>query len=94
MSQKSGVLIHCLATLAVLSTVPASAEVRITEIMFHPPHADLEPEPVAEEFIEITNTGLFSIDLTGAEITAGVSFAFPGDFIASRRDPGGRRRPA
>ena len=60
----------------------STADIRITELMYHPQHAELTPEPLLEEFIEIYNTGVTAVDLTGAQFTSGVSFTFPSVSIA------------
>ncbi|MDG2124853.1 MAG: lamin tail domain-containing protein, partial [Verrucomicrobiales bacterium] len=76
-------------TLANITT----ADIRITELMYHPQHAELTAEPVLEEFIEIYNSGATAVDLTGAQFTSGVAFTFPsisiapGDFLVITADP-------
>jgi hypothetical protein len=65
-----------------LFTVSAPADsLRIAEIFYNPPG-----EGSADEFVEIHNAGLYSVDLSGLAFTGGISFSFPeGTMIA----PGG-----
>ncbi len=60
----------------------------ITEIMYHPYHADNEPEPTGEEYIELYNAGTRAVNLAGWQFTDGVYFTFgqvgiePGAYVA------------
>ena len=54
----------------------APAQVVINEIMFHPPHVDGDPEPTAEEYIELLNTGADAVSIDGWELDRGVDFTF------------------
>lgn len=49
-----------------------SADVVISEIMYHPPS-----EKITEEYIELRNTGAVARDVSGWAFTSGVSFTFP-----------------
>ena len=60
-----------LATL-VASSLPSRADVVINEIMYHP-----SSELVSEEFIELKNTGVAAVDVSGWSITSGVAFTIP-----------------
>ncbi len=50
-------------------------DIVINEIMYRP--GATYPEPIAQEYIELHNRGTSPIDLTGWQISSGVSFAFP-----------------
>ncbi|MBP7948194.1 MAG: tandem-95 repeat protein [Verrucomicrobiales bacterium] len=66
-----------------ISVVPPVRKVKINEIMFRP--APSFPEPVAEEWIELRNTEGFPADISGWQLTSGVSFTFaPGTVIPSQ----------
>ncbi len=56
-------------TEAVLSIGPVAENLRITELMYHPPEPDTE-------FVELANVGLETIDLNLVQITSGIDFAF------------------
>lgn len=80
----SAVLIppHSLLAIALITT--ASAAPIISEIHYHPPHAERTPEPVADEFIEIHNPDATAIDISGWSFTNGISYTFPaGTSLAS-----------
>lgn len=53
-------------------SAPGRADVVINEIMYHP-----ASENAGEEFIELHNTGLTSVNLEGWRFTSGVAFTFP-----------------
>ncbi|MCB1098365.1 MAG: lamin tail domain-containing protein [Verrucomicrobiae bacterium] len=64
----------------------------MSELMYHPAGT---PEPLGEEFIELTNTGESAVDVSGWKIDRGISFIIPaattiapGDYLvlASQRD--------
>ena len=64
---------HFLASsvfLAVCAVV--RAEVVISEIMYHP-----SSENPAEEYLELYNSGVSPVPLTGWQLTSGVTFTFP-----------------
>lgn len=44
----------------------------INEIMFHPAHSEMAPEPVGEEFIELFNGGALEVNLGGWRFSRGV----------------------
>jgi hypothetical protein len=57
-------------------------DVFINEIMYHPYHSTvdpIEPENVAEEYIELINTGSQLVSLEGWRFSNGIDFAFPND---------------
>ncbi len=54
-----------------------SADIVITEIMYHPPHADTSPEDVRLEWIELLNAGTGPVNLAGWRLTDGVDYLFP-----------------
>ena len=62
------------ALAAIVSPTQLLASVQISEIYYRPPGT---PEPVAEEFIEITNDGDLPYSLAGHRFTRGVRYAFP-----------------
>ena len=52
------------------------ADVVISEIMYHP-----SSENPAEEYIELYNSGVAPVTLTGWQFTSGVTFTFPASSI-------------
>ncbi len=60
-----------LGTLAQAQTAPRPM---ITEIMFHPSGS---PEPLGQEWLELTNAGSAPLDLSGALFDKGIEFLFP-----------------
>ncbi len=62
----------------------SATDLRITEIMYNP-----AVEPLAE-FLEITNSGDFTVSLTGLHFTAGISFDFDTDSSIASLPPGAR----
>ncbi len=72
-----------------VETVPATpANLRLTEINYHPPAptaTELAVDPNLDgddfEFLELRNTGLDRIDLTGVRLTEAVSFDFTGSSL-------------
>ena len=85
-----GVLYSCIALAVNLNL---SAQVVINEIMYHPQHAEQTVEPVAEEFLELHNTGGAPVNLVGWQFDAGVGFTFPpvvvpaGAYLVVAADP-------
>lgn len=69
-----------LAKFALLAT--AHAEVQISEIMFHP-----ASENAAEEYIELYNPDVVTVNVSGWKFTSGISFTVP---AATTIPPGGR----
>jgi hypothetical protein len=68
-------------------------DLRITEIMYHPPEADtdkgeLPVENDAFEFIELQNIGSTALDLTNVSFDEGIAFSFRDGHIKSL-PPGG-----
>ncbi len=55
----------------------SSGSVVIDEIMYHPFHEFQQPEPLGLEFIELYNSGMQTIDLSGWRFTRGVEYLFP-----------------
>jgi hypothetical protein len=54
----------------------------INEIMYHPYHSTtepVEPENLAEEYIELFNNGIYELNLDGWRFIDGVNFSFPND---------------
>ena len=66
-------LTGCLRTLAFLlaASLPTFAQVRVSEILYHP-----ASESPAEEFVELLNTSPTNVVLSGWRITGGIDFAF------------------
>ena len=63
----------CLLCLTLcLFTHPAASEIVINEIAYHP-----ITDSSAEEYIELYNTGPYTVDLSGWEFTDGISYDFP-----------------
>jgi len=62
---------------AVYTVGPVAENLRITEIMYHPPAAPDANDP-NEEFIELTNIGTQAINLNLVRFTNGIDFTFPG----------------
>ncbi|MEX2186391.1 MAG: lamin tail domain-containing protein [Pirellulales bacterium] len=69
---------------------PVLSDLRITEVHYHP--ADPTPQELAVdptftasdfEFVEIRNVGASTINLSGATLSDGVTFAFAGSSVAS-----------
>jgi hypothetical protein len=58
---------------------------KVTEIQYHPLAQDTLDDRYFE-FIELKNTGLFQLDLTGVQFVQGISFLFPEGTVI---DPGG-----
>ncbi len=61
---------------AVFAVGPVAQSLRISEIMYHPADTG-NPDDPNTEFIELTNIGSETIDLSLVEFTNGVSFIFP-----------------
>jgi hypothetical protein len=59
------------------SNTSAPISVVITEIMYHPYHAETAPEDIRQEYIELYNRGTEPVSLSGWRISNGVDFAFP-----------------
>jgi hypothetical protein len=69
---------------AIVSTLtPAFADIVISELMYHPTGT---PEPLGEEFIELTNTGDEAVDISGWKINRGINFTIPNATVVT---PGG-----
>src|SRR2546428_13921360 len=58
----------------------------INEIMYHPLQPQFGAEPVAEEFIELFNTGATNVNLAGWRFSKGGRFTFPANTVLG---PGG-----
>ena len=54
-------------------------EILISEIMYHPGHAEETPENRGEEYIELYNRGGNPVSLGGWKFIDGVDFTIPGD---------------
>jgi hypothetical protein len=50
-----------------LATLPASAEIIVSELMYNPDGTDLDP-PIMREWIEIFNTGLSAVNIGGWQV--------------------------
>jgi hypothetical protein len=59
------------------SNQAATANVIISEIMFHPPHAASTAEDRRQEWIELFNAGAAPANLAGWQLSDGVQFVFP-----------------
>lgn len=69
---------------AVYAVGPVAESLRISEIMYHPAETDAPGDPNAE-FIELTNIGSQTINLSLARFTNGVDFTFPSFELAPGR---------
>ena len=67
----------CKAVLSLLTVSSLPAAPVISEIHFHPQHADLSPEPLSEEWIEVHNPDIDPVDAGGWQFTSGVNFVIP-----------------
>jgi len=56
---------------AVFAVGAVKENLRITEIMYHPPQAD-------EEFVELANIGIEPLNLNRVRLAGGIDFVFPG----------------
>ena len=63
------------AVAALACSVFAHADVVINEIMYRPGTGF--PEPMGGEFVEIHNTGLAAVDISGWSFRSGISYTFP-----------------
>ncbi len=61
---------------ATFAVGPVAENLRITEIMYHPPNTD-SPSDANEEFVELNNIGSETINLNLARFTNGIDFTFP-----------------
>ena len=61
---------------AVYGVGPVAENLRITEIMYHPKNTG-DPNDPNTEFIELTNTGLDTLNLNLVQFTEGIHFTFP-----------------
>jgi hypothetical protein len=59
------------------SNQAAAANVVISEIMFHPPHAAQTPEDRRQEWIELFNAGTGPARLAGWQLSDGAEYVFP-----------------
>ncbi len=84
------------AFVAVLFAGPASAQVVINEILYHPSNDAVGGGEDAEDlqFIEVYNAGAQVVDLAGATFADGVTFTFPagaslgaGEYLLVAQDP-------
>ncbi len=58
-----------------ITVAPPTRNIRINEIMFHPTPS--YPEPLTDEWLELRNVDGFPADISGWQLTSGVSFTFP-----------------
>jgi len=61
---------------ATFAVGPVAENVRISEIMYHPPDAGAPDDPNAE-FVELTNVGDEAVNLGMARFTHGIEYTFP-----------------
>ena len=61
---------------AIFSVGPVIDSLRITEIMYHPRNTG-NPNDPNEEYIELTNTGIDTLNLNLIRFTEGIDFTFP-----------------
>src|SRR6187551_2656562 len=66
-----------IALLSILAVSALQASPVISEIHFHPQHADLSPEPLNQEWIEIFNPDLAAVNVSGWQFTSGVDYTIP-----------------
>ena len=60
-----------------IAITPIAAAPVINEIMYHPGHAALTPEPINEEWIELRNPDPFPADISGWRFTRGIDYTIP-----------------
>ncbi|MBN2326234.1 MAG: lamin tail domain-containing protein [Candidatus Omnitrophica bacterium] len=65
-------LILCLLLGGIIGIPPASSDVIINEIMYHPQSNEYD-----SEYLELYNSSNQSVDLSGWEFTEGINFVFP-----------------
>ena len=77
-----------------LKASPVLSQPVISEIHYHPLHAALEPEPLAQEWIEIHNPATAAVNVSGWQFSRGVSFVIPpgttipaGGYLVVAADP-------
>ena len=61
---------------AIFAVGPVAENLRITEIMYHPMYTGSVHDP-NEEYIELTNIGMETINLNLARFTEGIQYTFP-----------------
>ncbi|MCF7973654.1 MAG: lamin tail domain-containing protein [Phycisphaerae bacterium] len=61
---------------AVFAVGPVFESLRVSEVMYNPMDSNLPQDP-NREFIELTNVGQVSVNLSGVALTQGVDFVFP-----------------
>ena len=66
---------------AAFAVGPVAESLRISEIMYHPADTD-HPDDPNTEYVELTNIGTETINLTFVRFTDGIDFAFPGIELA------------
>ena len=66
---------------AVFAVGPVAESLRLSEIMYHPADAG-NPDDPNTEYIELTNIGTQTINLSLVEFTQGIQFTFPGIVLA------------
>ena len=67
---------------AVFAVGPVAENLRITEIMFHPPDTN-DPNDPNKEFIELKNIGTETLNLNLVRFTEGIHFTFPSLALAA-----------
>ena len=70
----------CILLLILFYAVSVQADphdVVINEIMYHPGHEINTPENTAEEYIELYNSGIYPVNLSGWWFDSGINFLFP-----------------
>lgn len=68
----AGSLVKTFLLAALTTVLPALANVRITELHYHP-----QSERLAEEFLELHNAGAVPVNLGGWRFNRGINFTFP-----------------
>ncbi|MHC4157382.1 MAG: lamin tail domain-containing protein, partial [Planctomycetota bacterium] len=66
-----------LLSLAMIVSPAASAEVVVSELMYHPYSAQNVPENIRQEYIELFNRGTAAVNLSGWRFSNAVNFVFP-----------------
>lgn len=96
-------LLFALCAFASFAPVESRAQIRITEIMYHPveePAFNADGSPVLDlyedvhEFVELHNAGAEAANLTGWELSGGIRFSFaagtfiqPGEYLVVAKSP-------
>ncbi len=74
---RTWVRVYCLLMLLWTGGLRGESVAVISELMFHPAHAERSPEPLEREWLEIYNPSPAEVDASGWRLTRGVDIRFP-----------------